>query len=55
VFSDPQYRGVFAALINEGGVFLEPQGRLLLEALNALDARVAELERGASGPNENDF
>jgi hypothetical protein len=55
VFSDPQYRGVFAAMISEGGVFVDPQWRLLLEALNALDTRVGELERGASGPNEETF
>jgi hypothetical protein len=55
MFSDPEYRGVFAAMISEGGVFVDPQWRLLLEALNALDKRVWELERGASGPTEDTF
>ena len=51
MFSDPQYRGVFAAMIGEGGALLDPQWRLLLEALDALDNRVRALE----GPDESDF
>ena len=44
VYGDPSFRGVFAAMIAERGIFLDPDLRLLLEALNALDERVCRVE-----------
>jgi len=43
LYSDPDFRGVFEALLREKGVFLDREMRLLLLALDALDARVADL------------
>ncbi len=46
VYSDPDLRGVFAALLEEKGVLLEADMRLLLLGLDAIDRRVAALEDG---------
>lgn len=43
-YSDPRYRGLFEAILREKGVLLDPDMRLLLLGLAALDERVAMLE-----------
>jgi hypothetical protein len=43
-YDDPTYRGLFGELLREKGVLLDADIRLLLLALEALDARVADLE-----------
>ena len=43
-YDDPRFRGVFRALLNEKGVLLDRDMRLLLLALDALDERVGVLE-----------
>jgi len=45
IYADPSFKGVFAALLSEKGVFLDRDMRLLLTALDALDRRVGELEQ----------
>lgn len=43
-YSEPGYRGMFDALLREKGVLLDPDMRLLLLALDALDRRLTTLE-----------
>jgi hypothetical protein len=43
-YSEQDWRGVFRAMIDEKGVLLDPEWRLLLEGLAALESRVAALE-----------
>ena len=44
VYSDEAYRGLFAELLRQKGVFLDPEMRLLLLGLDALDTRLRVLE-----------
>lgn len=44
IFSDPTYRGVFAALLRQKGVLLDADMRLLLLALAEIDRRLQRLE-----------
>jgi hypothetical protein len=44
LFSDGDYRGLFAALLREKGVFLDKDVRLMLLGLAALERRVQALE-----------
>jgi hypothetical protein len=43
-FSDADYRGLFAELLRDNGVFLDKDMRLLLLGLDALDRRLHALE-----------
>jgi hypothetical protein len=47
-YPEPQWRGLFREMINEKGVLLDPEWRLLLEGLVALEERVATLEAAGS-------
>jgi hypothetical protein len=49
-YTGERYRGVFAAMIDEKGTFLDRDIRLLLVGLDALDRRVSELEPQGEGP-----
>lgn len=46
-YGEPRYRGLFEAIIRDRGVLLDPDMRLLLLGLDALDRRVAALENAA--------
>lgn len=44
IYDDPAYRGLFSELLREKGVLLDADIRLLLLGLEALEARLTELE-----------
>jgi hypothetical protein len=48
VYGDPMFRGLFAELLRQKGVFLDADMRLLLLGLDALDQRLEALEVDAS-------
>lgn len=43
-YGEPGYRGLFDAIMRDRGVLLDPDMRLLLIGLDALDRRLAALE-----------
>jgi hypothetical protein len=47
VYSDPAYKGLFAELLRQKGLFLAADMRLLLLGLDALDERLGALEDDA--------
>jgi hypothetical protein len=47
LYSDESFKGIFAALLKEKGVFLDADMRLLLLSLDALDQRLVTLEDDA--------
>lgn len=46
-YGEPEYRGLFEAIMRDRGVLLDPDMRLLLLGLDALDKRLAALENDA--------
>jgi hypothetical protein len=49
VYSDPTYRGLFAELLRQRGSSLDPDTRLILLGLDALDRRLRALEDDGHG------
>ena len=49
VYSDSTLRGLFAEMLRQKGVLLDPDMRLLLVGLDALDERVQALEDDERG------
>jgi hypothetical protein len=49
LYSDPQFSGLFDALVREKGVFLDADMRLLLVGLAALERRIAAVEAAQRG------
>jgi hypothetical protein len=47
-FSDPEYRGLFSALLATTDVLTAPEHRLLLNGLVAIERRVADLEQAVA-------
>lgn len=46
-YSEPEYRGLFEAIMRDRGVLLDPDMRLLLLGLDALDKRLTALEEAS--------
>ncbi len=49
LYGDPEFRGLFDALVREKGIFLDADMRLLLVGLAALERRVAAIESAQRG------